>query len=209
MLPLFAAAVLEKALDQCLRLDAESLRKVTMLEGKVIAVVISGLEIQFYLVPTANGLRVQSVFEGVPDVTLRGGPVSLLRLSTSKHPSSLFGDGVSIEGDVDLGRRVQSILDGLDLDWEEQLSKLTGDVIAHQVGNLFRGAQRWHKQAVDTVERDVAEYFQHESRDLVAPLEMKEFLEQVDALRLDSDRLEQRVKRLREFVAQHSGKMGV
>ena len=208
MLPLLATTALEKALNQCLRLDAESLHKVTALEGKVIAVVISGFEVQFYLVPTTSGLRVQSVFDGVPDVTLRGGPVSLLRLSTSKHPSSLFGDGVSIEGDVDLGRRVQSILDGLDMDWEEQLSRLTGDVIAHQVGNLFRGAQRWQRQAVETIERDIAEYFQHESRDLVTPLEMNEFLEQIDALRLDGDRLEQRVKRLCEVVAQNSGKTG-
>lgn len=208
MLPLLAATALEKALNQCLRLDAESLRKVTALEGKVIAVVITGFGIQFYLVPTTSGLRIQSVFEGAPDVTLRGGPVTLLRLSASKHPSSLFGDGMSIEGDIDLGRRVQSILDGLDIDWEEQLSKLTGDVVAHQVGNLFRGAQRWQRQAVDTIERDVVEYFQHESRDLVMPLEMKEFLDQVDALRLDSDRLEQRFKRLREFVAQRSGKPG-
>lgn len=196
VLPLMATAALEKALNQCLHMDPESLAQVTALEGKVIALEISGLGCLVYLVPTATGLRVQGVFEGEPDVTMRGGPFSLARLGMSEHPAEVFGHGVEMTGDALLGRKVQRILDGLQLDWEEQLSHVGGDVVARQVGNTVRGLRDWGRNTVDTLGRDVAEYFQEESRDLVVKAELAPFLDGVDTLRVDVDRLSQQVKRL-------------
>ena len=197
VLPLLATAALEKALNQCLQMDPETLAQVTRLEGAVIALQVQGLGQTVYLVPTALGLRVQNVFEGTPDVTIKGGPFSLVRLGFSEQPTNVFGDGVEMEGDAHLGRKVQHILDSLDLDWEEQLSRLTGDVIAHQVGNTVRDLFGWGRKAVDTFGLDVAEYLQEESRDLVVKHELKSFLDGVDVLRSDADRLVQRVQRLR------------
>jgi ubiquinone biosynthesis protein UbiJ len=194
--PLLATAALEKALNQCLRMDPESLARVTALEGRVIALEISGLGRMVYLVPTATGLRVQSVFEGEPDVIIRGGPFSLARLGMSEHPTEVFGHGVEMTGDALLGRKVQRILDGLQLDWEEQLSHVSGDVVAHQVGNTVRGLRDWGRNTADALGRDLAEYFQEESRDLVVKAELAPFLDGVDALRADVDRLNQRVRRL-------------
>jgi len=196
VLPLLATAALEKALNHCLQMDPETLAQVTQLEGKVVALVIIGLGRSIYLVPTADGLRVQSVFEGEPDVSIKGGVFSLARLGLSENPASVFGDGVEMVGDAQLGRKVQHILDSLDLDWEEQLSRLSGDVIAHQVGNTVRDLFSWGSKTAETLGRDVAEYFQEESRDLVVKPELDQFLDQVDVLRSDVDRLAQRVKRL-------------
>ena len=196
VLPLLATAALEKALNHCLQMDPETLAQVTRLEGKVIELEILGVGKSIYLVPTADGLRVQSVFEGESDVTIKGGVFSLARLGLSENPVSVFGDGVEMEGDAQLGRKVQHILDSLDLDWEEQLSRLSGDVLAHQVGNTVRGLFSWGSRTAETLGRDVAEYFQEESRDLVVKPELDQFLDQVDALRSDVDRLAQRVKRL-------------
>ena len=196
MLPLLATAALEKVINQALRLDPETLKRIAALEGKVIALEIQGVGIEFYLVPNAQGLRVQSVFEGDPDVCIRGGPFSLARMGLSDHPASLFGKGVEMEGDTHLGRQVQQILDGLDIDWEEQVSRLTGDVVAHQLGNVVRGFAQWGINAVETLGRDVAEYLQEESRDLVVKAELTPFLDQVDTLRSDVDRLAQRIARL-------------
>ena len=196
VLPLLATAALEKALNHCLQMDPESLAQVSRLEGKVVALAIAGLGKSIYLVPTADGLRVQSVFEGEPDVTIKGGVFSLARLGLSENPTSVFGDGVEMEGDAQLGRKIQHILDSLDLDWEEQLSRLTGDVIAHQVGNTVRDLFGWGSKTAETAARDVTEYFQEESRDLVVKPELNKFLDKVDVLRSDVDRLAQRVKRL-------------
>jgi ubiquinone biosynthesis protein UbiJ len=196
MLPLIATATLEKALNRCLKLDPESLAKVIALEGRVIALQIDGLGQMLFLVPTVTGLRVQSVFEGEPDVTIKGGPFSLARMGLSERPTEVFGNGVEMSGDAHLGRKIQHILDGLNLDWEEQLSHFTGDVIAHQVGNTMRELFAWGRKSSDTLGRDVAEYFQEESRDLVVRAELNPFLDAVDTLRSDVDRLAQRIERL-------------
>ncbi len=200
MLPLLACSALETALNQCLRLDPETLANVTALEGKVIALRIDAIDAEIYLVPTADGLRVQSIFEGEADVRIRGGVFSLMRMGLSENPTSVFGDGVEMEGDTHLGRKVQKILDGLDIDWEEQLSRFTGDVLAHQVGNAVRGFADWGRNALGTAGRDVAEFFQEESRDLVVKEELTPFLDQVDVVRSDVDRLAQRVARLKEVI---------
>lgn len=205
MLPLLATAALEKVINQALRLDPESFRRITMLEGKVVALEIQGAGIEFYLVPNAQGLRVQSIFEGEPDVRIRGGLFSLARMGLSDHPASLFGKGVEMEGDTHLGRQVQQILDGLDIDWEEQVSRLTGDVVAHQIGNAVRGFAQWGLNTVETLGRDVAEYLQEESRDLVVKAELDQFLDRVDTLRSDVDRLAQRVARLKTLRSDGKG----
>ena len=197
MLPLLATAALEKAINQCLHLDPDTLAKITVLEGKVIALDVQGLGLEIFLLPTAKGLRVQSVFEGEPDVRIKGGVFSLARMGLGKCPASVIGDGVELEGDAELGRRVQSILDSLDVDWEEPLSRFSGDVVAHQVGNVARGLAGWGCNAVDIFSQDVAEYLQEESRDLVVKEELVLFIDQVDSLRADVDCLSQRVARFK------------
>ena len=197
-MPLMAVSVMEKLLNEALRLDPESLAKIAALEGKVIGLEISGLDATIYLMPGASGVQLHAVLEGEPDVLIKGGPLGLVRMGLSRQPSSLFGEGVEIEGDIHLGRQIQKIIDDLDIDWEEQLSRLLGDVAAHQLGNFLRSATQWGKKTGETFGEDVVEYLQEESRDLVVRPELDRFLDNVDTLRVDVDRLEQRVRRLQD-----------
>ena len=196
-LPMLAVSLIEKLINEALRLDPESAEQLARLEGRVIAIEISGLDLTLYAMPSSRGLQLHTGLEGEADVTIRGGPVGLARMGLSDTPSSLFGEGVEIEGDTDLGRRLKQIIDGLDIDWEEQLSRLVGDVTAHQLGNLFRQTSQWARRSAETLGRDEVEYLQEESRDLVVREELEPFLDQIDTLRLDVDRLDQRIARLR------------
>ena len=187
---------LEKMINHALALDPESLAKIQALEGAVIALDIEGLGLKCFLLPCRDGIRLQQHCDGEPDVTLRGAPLSLLRLGLSRRPAGLFGSHVTIDGDVALGRRLQRIIDELDIDWEEQLSHLLGDSVAHQLGVLARAAGHWGRKAADTLGLNAAEYFQEERRDLVSKAELAPFLDGVDDLRCAVDRLEQRIRRL-------------
>lgn len=196
-LPTLICASLESAVNQVLRLDPDTLGRLAALAGKVIAIELRGLDLALYLIPDKSGLNVFSRFEGEPDTTLRGTPVALARMGLEKNAGdTLFAGDVEISGDVELGQEFREILDGLDIDWEEQLSLVTGDVVAHQVGNAVRGAVEWGKKTLEIFSRDAAEYLQEESRDLPNPGEVEEFLSDVDELRADADRLEARVRRL-------------
>jgi len=192
-----ATLALESAVNGFLQLDPDTVARLQGLQGKVVAVELRGLDITLYLIPAVDRLNVFTDFDGEPDTVLSGTPLGLARMGLAKHTGDAFFEGdVKISGDVELGQQFQAILDGLDMDWEEHLSRITGDVVAHRVGDLVRGALRWGQQAADTLGRDAAEYLQEESSDLPNRIEMDNFLADVDTLRNDVERMQARVSRL-------------
>jgi ubiquinone biosynthesis protein UbiJ len=103
---------------------------------------------------------------------------------------------VKIEGDIELGNQFQAFLENIEVDWEEPLSQITGDVIANQVGNALRDFSIWLKESSETNGLNVAEYFREEQNMLPSKFEVEQFKKGVDELRLSTDRLEAKVKRL-------------
>lgn len=201
-LPTLALAGIEAALNRCLLLDPSVAPRLAAVAGKVIAVELRGLNLVFYLAPGPGGIQLLSDFEGAPHATLRGTPLSMARLGLGggQRGPLLAGD-VEILGDLELGQTMEDVLREVNIDWEEQLSRIVGDVTAHQVGNFVRGVLSWGKQAADSLGQDVAEYLQEETRALPERREVEEFLALVDRLRADSDRLAARVQRLRNTLA--------
>ena len=196
-IPIVVTAAIEVAVNQVLALDPDTVVRLREINGKVIASELQGLDVAIYLIPSNTGLNVFGHFAGEPDTTLRGTPVGMLRMGLAENASdSFFAGEVEISGDVELGGQFREILDGLDIDWEEHLSQITGDVVANRVGSFVRDAVDWGRKTLDTLGRDGAEYLQEESRDLPNRFEMEAFLTAVDTLRTDVDRLEARIERL-------------
>jgi ubiquinone biosynthesis protein UbiJ len=80
---------------------------------------------------------------------------------------------------------------------EEGLSRWVGDIAAHQIGRVLRGAAGWGEQAGETLAANVREYLQEESRDLVARAEMEAFSTSVNEAR---DRVEALTARLQKLA---------
>jgi ubiquinone biosynthesis protein UbiJ len=194
----------ESALNHYLRLDPDALSRLSALSGKVIAFESGGF--RCCLKPGADGIEVLEKFDGAPDAVIRGTPWGMLRLALPGHAREAFGSGaVEISGDVELGRRFKQLFDGMDIDWEEQLSGVTGDVIAHQIGRAACAARGFGRNTLATLGRDFAEYQQYEARTLPASHEIMEFLSAVDTLRDDTARLEARIARLQRRLADSKG----
>lgn len=190
------AAALESALNLYLRQDPEALEHCAAMEGKVIELDITGVGLALYFVPGADGIQVFSRYEGEADTRLIGSPLGFARLTLGAREDTLFQGEVEIQGDSEIGHQFQEILSHLEWDWEEQLSRVTGDVVAHQIGNLSRQVQRFAREARDTLGQDLSEYLQEESRLLPTRIEVSHFLDEVDRLRADLDRLTARIARL-------------
>jgi ubiquinone biosynthesis protein UbiJ len=195
------AAALESALDLYLRQDPQALRRCGSMEGKVIALDITGLGVSLYFFPGPDGIQVLGHYEGEADTRLRGSPLGFARMSLGSRDDTLFEGAVDIQGDTETGQQLQDILASAEWDWEEQLSRFTGDVVAHQVGTLARRARRLLGSSRDTLERDISEYLQEESHLLPCRIEVDRFLAEVDRLRADLDRLSARVERLLQTTA--------
>ncbi len=196
MLQVAALAGLEQAMNTALALDPKTGERLQTIEGKVIALDLSGTGLQFFLQPQNGSLRLMGHYAGEVDTTLRGAPFDMLRLRSGRSGEAMFGAGVEIEGDVELGTRFQRIIEKLDIDWEEHLSRISGDIIAHQIGNTVRDLFAWGKRSADHLGEDITDYLQEETHTLPTGFAVKEFLEQVDTLRSDVDRLEAKLKRL-------------
>lgn len=194
--PQFAAA-LEVLLNRYLALDPEAAAGLSALAGKCIALEMQGLGVTLYLCLSDTGVRLTRGLESAPDATVSGAPFTLLRMLLVADPSALvFAGDVTIAGDNGLVQRFRNLVRGADVDWEEQLAKLMGDPLAHALGNRMRDLGRWGRSSADTLLADLAELFTEEAGIVPQRAEVGEFLDQVDVLRDDVERLQQRVRRL-------------
>lgn len=202
-LPVPLLAAVETAFNRYLALDPENAANLSRLQGKVIEIELRGMRRSLFLLPQTDSVMVLGDYEGDADATISGSPIALMAMHHPGNRSrSLFSGEVEIRGDIGIGQALQRILDDMDIDWEEMLSRYTGDVVAHQLGNLVRGANGWLRRSAGVLEQDVGEYLQEEARSLPPRLEVRDFMDDVDAARSDVDRLDARVKRLEARLTQ-------
>jgi ubiquinone biosynthesis protein UbiJ len=135
------------------------------------------------------------------DAEVIGGPLSLLALGAGAGDEPLSRGEIEVRGDAELAQKFRELARLLAPDPEEELSLVLGDVAAHRLGRLARGALGWTRNAAATLLQDAGEYFSHERGDLVSREEGEQFLRGVDALREDVDRLDARLELLQERLA--------
>jgi len=196
-----AAMVLEKALNQGVKLDPATLAALEDLSGKVVGIELTGSGLKFYLFFSKQSIHVQAHLDGEPDVCLRGAPLAMMSLGLAADQQDvLFSGDVEMSGDTEFGQRVKKIIDDIDIDWEEHVSHICGDVGAHQVGRAVRGLSEWANQSLHTLYEDIDEYLHDEVRMLPSRDQVNVFIADVDVLRNDVDRLEKRVERLVDTI---------
>lgn len=192
----FLAGLVETVLNAGLRAHPESRERLAGLADKVIALHLQGLELSLYLLPGQERLAVLSHYAGVPDASLYAPPFSLLRMLWEQDSRLVSRGDIRIQGDTGLAQRLLDALRGEELDWEELLARAIGDVPAHWLGRMAHNAQQWQAENNATLERNLSEYLREESRLLPSIEEIEPWGEAIDTLRMDTDRLEQRIKRL-------------
>lgn len=188
------ATTLETLLNQALRLDPTSLHALSKLSGKIIRIEISGMSFTLFI--DNQGITVLSDYDGEVDVRIGGAPFTLLRLLLQNEITLSNNPEVTINGEIGTAQQLLSILKGLDIDWEEQLAQGLGDIPAHQLSTLFRQCQNYTRERINTLQLNMSEYLQEESGHLPGNAEIEVFLDAVDTLRNDVERLEQKVQRL-------------
>lgn len=193
-----ALPALEKILNTYLLLDPATKQRLTVLTGKVIVLEFQHLNLKVFWLPHANGIHLVDHFAGPADVTLRGSPFDFIRLSTTtKDNATLFASGIIVLGDTDVAQEFKALFANLDIDWEEQLSHFTGDVVAHQVGNFIRALCQWANQTTTTLQQNLSEYIHEEACWLPTREELQDFFAASDKLRDDVERAALRIEKLK------------
>jgi ubiquinone biosynthesis protein UbiJ len=191
-------ATLENVLNRGLPRSPRAQQLCAELAGRSVAIAIAGRSRRVLVESTGLSLKLRAVtaesLASTPsDATISGGPFSLLALSGPAPEALLQRGDVRIDGDAELAQKFRELALLLRPDLEEELSLVVGDVPAHQLGRFARAAFGWTRKAASTTVRNAAEYLGHERRDLVPRSEAEQFLQGVDTLREDVDRLAARI----------------
>jgi ubiquinone biosynthesis protein UbiJ len=192
------ASVMERAINAYLAMDPEMAAGLGRIAGRHIALELIGTGLDFCVVPGAGCVQVSAMgCETEPDTAISATPWALAGLGLGHERNTpLFEGEVRIRGDMDVGSEFARVLKSVEIDWEELLARVVGDISAHEIGNLLREVGGWARRTGDALRMDVSEYLQEEARVVPTRIELESFLDEVDTLRSDVDRLEARVRRL-------------
>ncbi len=166
------------------------------LAGKTIAIRAKNTALSAYFGFEQDLVLLSEDTPEEPDVLLSGSLISLTRMA-GPNREALFRDGsVEISGDADTAQQFQRLLELAAPDGEEELSRVVGDIAAHQMSAFARRAKNWSKAAIDTLSTNVVEYVQEESREAPTRYEVERFQRTLGQLRDDVARAEARLNRL-------------
>jgi ubiquinone biosynthesis protein UbiJ len=199
-------AAFEGALNRALLLAPTTRKELAGLEDSVFALHCNAPELEVFLQPTSDGIRLMGMYDGDITTSVRGAASDFAELVTARDPAAtLINGGLELQGDSAPLLELQRILATLDMDWEAPLVDTFGDVAGHQVAQMLRAAAGWGNQASRSLARQLDEYIHEEARLIPPRLELEDFFRDVQELGLRVDRLQSRAQRLRRRLQKLQG----
>ncbi len=191
-------AAFETALNRALEHAPATRRELAGLEESVFALHCSAPEMEVFLQPTADGLRLMGMYDGEITTRVSGQAADFAELVAAADPAAtLINGNLALEGDSAPLLELQRILASLDMDWEAPLVDTLGDVAGHQLAQMLRSLAGWGNQASRSLVRQLDEYIHEEARLTPPRLELEDFYRDVQELGLRVDRLESLTERFR------------
>lgn len=192
-----ALATLERALNAALRADPATLRALTEHSGRLVALELTLPPLSVFALIVEDGVELFQKSDATPDVLVRGNAIDLVaQVLEWREAPSVIGGRIAIQGDQELLRRLVAIGRRLDVDWGALTEPLLGTELAQQVDLAGRRLFGWLREAGVRLGRQLGEFLRDESDLLALRRDVYEFIEDVDELRLDVDRLEARIRQL-------------
>lgn len=100
---------------------------------------------------------------------------------------------LELTGKLEVAQGFSQLLKELNIDWEQQLSRYTGDVIAHQFFHTGHAIAKRAQQGLTRLGQIFSEGMIEEKKLTIHPIEMEDFSEQVNQLRTSVARLEAKI----------------
>jgi ubiquinone biosynthesis protein UbiJ len=178
--------------NRLLALDPQSVERCRELQGRVIAIQLTDLGQTLYCHPGNWGLRLSLEAPGREvDAIIRGKLIALANLALRDDKlSASMQQRIEISGQAATAQKFQRLLEQVDIDWEEQLSLLVGDVMAYRIGQGLRSARGWLADSAESLSIAGRDYLQEESGNLPTSVEFDHFKQQVTATRQAVERVE-------------------
>lgn len=184
---------IETLLNRNIAASARARGLLAQVAGRSVELRLAATPVRLRVTAAEGGISIGTGGDAPADATIEGTPLALARLAFDEDAEAVRAGGVQLSGDAEVAQAFQRLFIAARPDLEEELSRLTGDVAAHEIARAARGAVAFARKARSTFGRNVAEYLTEESHDVPTRPEVEEFLGAVDRFREASDRLEARL----------------
>lgn len=198
-----ACASLEVAVNKTLEYDPGSRNKLQALAGKTLLIRCSQPRFELYVCLEDESVAFKSHTEETVTSQIHGSAVSLIALAKA-GTSSLAGSGVEVLGSTSLLSDLLAIAKQLDVDWEEPLSQLAGDVVGPKLAGILRSGHQWFEQRRHTAESLFSQYITEETHASPSAPEQQQYFDKIEQLRNDVDRVAAKFERLQAVALNRS-----
>ena len=178
-------------INSALAHDEVSLRALGELSGTKVQIISHSPQFTIYLKIYADQITLSNEGDIEQTITLSGSLVALVSgLFDADEISTLYGTGITANGDTGVLKKLNKLMTGLNIDWEAAIGKLIGPMPAHLVTNAvskIRPAISKNRRRICEIAIEVA---QEEFRLTPTKVEFDNFSEEIQLLSSRVDRLE-------------------
>ena len=180
------------ALNHLLASESWASARLAPFVGDTVAIATPPLpELRFAIL--ADGRVAPAPAEAAASLTVTLRPDALAALARGEEH---FMRAVQVTGNARLASEVLLLVRHLRWDFEEDLSRVVGDVAAHRLATVARDLAAWQIEAARRLAESLVDYAVEERRVLVKRAELDSLAAQAAQLRDALERLEKRIGRL-------------
>lgn len=181
------------ALNHLLRQNPWASPRLRPYAGKIVQISLPPLRLRLLIdgIGEFSTAAANAPIDG--EITLS--PAAALRILFQPEAATSL---TSLSGDTHLATEIGKVLQSLNWDAEEDLSRVIGDIPAHELSRAAHHVRRELGRQAWSVAGMLAEYWLEEQPLIAKKRHLEQFSRDVDALRNDAERLEKRLTRLEQ-----------
>lgn len=185
----------ELASNKTLEYDPQTQARLAKLQGKTMVLHLKSINQLLAITSRPEGLEFSRSLPESVDVTLKATIGAMIKITRDGIEDAELEPGeLEIIGDPIVGQRFGLVISELDVDWQGLIAEQIGDGPANAVTSAAVQAKAFAKASQSNFKDWLNDFIKNELDVVVDKQEVDEFLDDVDTLRADIDRLDVKVK---------------
>ena len=187
----------EIACNHALEHDPITLQNLQKLQGKSMTLTVKTINQSITVCPCPEGVELSRDIPEDVDVVLTASPSAMLKISRDGMEDADLQPGeLEISGDPIIGQRFAKIISELDINWQDLLAEQIGDSPARVITLAAEQTLDMAQQSRVQIHSRLIHFIKEELGVTADQNEVDSFLDDVDTLRADTERLKARLRRL-------------
>lgn len=186
---------LETIINRALKCDPTALQKLATLKNQVIKVECTDWQFTFFIVIERQNLQFHQRYFSQENTLIKSTLNNFLHVFIKgADPKTLFDYPLDISGNTHNLEVLRDIFKNIDLDLEEKLSHVIGDVAAYRIFAHARKSKKFLKNTSEDLNAQIKEYIYFEAKYFPTRKKVEKFYQDIVRLRDDVERLEARIE---------------